>query len=156
MKLVNDEKNVKAVRRLQVKKVIPLNQTEHDKRIIDLVLKRLFNCTDKHPLHLENDIYKPLNIKLNSRQIKRIWGIINSTGLINPVIGFGNSGKVELTRTGYQLMSQYGGYNEYLASLNTQQPQTVILPIQLESDLDDVDPSEEEDNSKKKSAKQKP
>jgi hypothetical protein len=156
MKPVRDDKNHKAVRRLQVKKPIPLNQSEHDKRIIDLVLKRLYNCTDKNPLNLEADIYKPLKIKLEPRDVKRIWGIMNSTGLINPVIGFGNAGKVELTRSGYQLMSQFGSYKDYLNSLNNQQPQTVILPIQLESEIAgdaNTDSISENETTKRKSAK---
>ena len=59
-----------------------------------------------------------------------------SSGWVTPVIGFGNAGKVELTKTGYQLMSQFGGYSEYLtaAAAANQQPQTIILPIQIQDD----------------------
>lgn len=127
-------KNQNALRRLQVKKAIPLSQSDEDKRIIDLTLKTLYNDAHKGMLHLEAEIYKPLKIKLSYKEANRLWHIMTSTGLIAPVIGFGNAGKIELTRTGYQLMSQFGSYKDYIASLNNNQPQTVILPIQIEGD----------------------
>lgn len=151
------DKNLRAVQRLKVKTMINPNLPEDEKRIIDLVLKSLYHCTDKAGLDLQTEIYAPNKIKLNSRENNRLWSVMNSSGLISPVIGFGNSGKIELTNTGYQLMSQYGGYKEYLDSLdNGNQPQTIILPIQVEAETEDAagnDTNEKEEAQKKSAGK---
>jgi hypothetical protein len=117
-------------------KVDPVDKVAADKNIFDMVLKQLYNNADD-ALHLENQIYAPNNVKLNNKESERIWEIMISSGWITPVIGFGNAGKVELTKTGYQLMSQFGGYSEYLTAVQAnQQPQTIILPIQIQEDID--------------------
>jgi hypothetical protein len=145
----------KAFRRLRVKTPILVDQTQMDQHIIDTVLKTLYNNSDKDTLSLENEIYKPYKIRLPLREAERLWNIMTSTGLISPVIGFGNAGRVELTRSGYQLMSQFGSYKDYLASLNNHQPQTVILPIQIDSDNSDDENNEHTElkNLEKKRAK---
>ena len=117
----------------------PVDRMTADKNLFDIVLKQLYNNADD-ALHLENQIYAPNNIKLNNKESERVWEIMVSSGWITPIIGFGNAGKVELTKTGYQLMSQFGGYSEYLTAMQSnQQPQTIILPIQIQ----DQDDSEE-------------
>jgi len=130
-------RNRKALRLIKSKGSEPIDQSEYDKNVIDHVIKTLYNNSDKVSLHLDAEIYKPSNISLPFKESERLWAIMLGSGLISPAIGFGNAGRVELTKTGYQLMSQYGGYKEYLASVaNGQQPQTVILPIQIEGSDD--------------------
>lgn len=134
MKNIRQSKSQKALRRLKVQPVIPVDQPELDKHVIDQVLRTLYNNSDKITLNLETEIYQPLNIRLPFKETERLWETMLSTGFITPVIGFGNSGKVELTRAGYQLMAQFGGYKEYINSQSNHGPQTVILPIQIEGD----------------------
>lgn len=130
-------RNRKALRLIKSKGIETVDQGEYDRNVIDHVIKTLYNNSDKVSLHLESEIYKPSNISLPFKESERLWAIMLSSGLVTPAIGFGNAGRVELTKTGYQLMAQYGGYKEYLASLaNGQQPQTVILPIQIEGSDD--------------------
>jgi hypothetical protein len=128
-------KNKKALQRMKVRPVVVVERGELDKKIFDLVLKKLYDNSDKNMLHLEKEIYAPSNVQLPTSESERIWEVMISSGWITPVIGFGNNGKVELTRAGYQLMAQFGGYSEYLASINQpSQPQTIILPIQIQED----------------------
>jgi len=89
-----------------------------DRRLFDIVLASLYENADKDTLHMENDILKPLNINLPPNEADRIWEVMVSSGLVSPVVGFGNAGKLELTKAGYQLLSQYGTYSQYLQWLN--------------------------------------
>ncbi len=89
-----------------------------DRRLFDIVLASLYENADKDTLHMENDILKPLNIALPPNEADRIWEVMVSSGLVSPVVGFGNAGKLELTRAGYQLLAQYGTYSQYLQWVN--------------------------------------
>jgi len=89
-----------------------------DRRLFDIVLASLYENADKDTLHIENDILKPLNINLPPNEADRVWEVMVSSGLVSPVVGFGNAGKLELTRAGYQLLSQYGTYSQYLQWVN--------------------------------------
>ena len=89
-----------------------------DRRLFDIVLASLYENADKDTLHMENEILKPLNISLPANEADRIWEVMVSSGLVSPVVGFGNAGKLELTKAGYQLLSQYGTYSQYLQWLN--------------------------------------
>jgi len=130
-----NNKGKKAVVRMHTREAGIIDHKEADQRIFDTILKKLYDNTAKNMLHLENEIYAPSNITLKPEDAERIWEVMISTGWVTPVIGFGNSGKVELTRAGYQLMAQYGGYSQYLASVNQPaQPQTIILPIQVQEE----------------------
>jgi hypothetical protein len=60
--------------------------------------------------------------------------VLTSSGWVSPTIGFGKAGKLELTKAGFLMMSQFGGYSQYLASAQSNQPQTIILPIQVEGE----------------------
>lgn len=135
------DKNKKAVDRLHTREASLVEHKQIDQQVFDVVLKKLFDNTIKNTLHLENEIYAPSNIKLPAEDAERIWEIMISTGWVAPVIGFGNSGKVELTRAGYQLMAQYGGYTQYLATVNQPPPpQTIILPIQVQEEPEQEKP----------------
>jgi|GEM_PF-716553 hypothetical protein len=137
MKNIRPRKVKKTLNKLKVNPTtVTITRSEMDKRVFDIVLKTLYNNADKDVLHLEREIYAPANINLPHKEAERLWEVMTSSGLVTPVIGFGNAGKVELTNNGYQLMSQYGSYLEYLASIanNNQQPQTIILPIQVQAE----------------------
>ena len=119
----------KTVSKVNVKPVTVVDRSEFDKHVIDLVMRTLYNNADKDVLHLEEEIYKPANVQMPIKEAERLWEVMLGTGLVNPIIGFGNSGKLELSRTGYQLMAQYGGYLQYMATLSNQdQPQQIDLP----------------------------
>lgn len=138
-------RNRKGLRMLKGKAPVIVDQNEQDKQILDQVIKTLYNNSDKATLHLDTDIYKPLGINLPSKEYERLWEVMLSTGLVSPVIGFGNAGKVELSHAGYQLMTQFGSYNNYVVSLQSNHgPQTVILPIQIEGDQQEAEPQREE------------
>jgi hypothetical protein len=139
-----NNKSRKVLERMKVMPTVTLDRIEFDKKVFDLVLKTLYNNSQKDGLHMENEILSPQKLRLPANEAHRLWEVFISSGFVSPMIGFGNAGKLELTKAGYQLMSQYGGYSEYLTSVqNTQQqPQTIILPIQVQAD------EEEEQESK--------
>jgi hypothetical protein len=129
-----NNKNRRALKRMKVRPaVLPtiLDQSTFDKNIIDIILNTLYNNSHTDAMHLENEIYKPNNVTLSPKETERIWEILKASGWVTPVIGFGNSGKIEMTREGYQLMAQYGSYKSYLNALQAPQQQTFIVPFQL-------------------------
>lgn len=143
MKHIHPRKPKKTLTKFKVKPtVVTLSRSEMDKKVFDIVLKTLYNNADKDVLHLEHEIYAPANINLPHKEAERLWEVMTSSGLVTPVIGFGNAGKVELTNNGYQLMSQYGSYLDYLATIanSNQQPQTIILPIQVQTEEEQPQP----------------
>lgn len=146
------EKSVrkKTVKKVNVKPVTIVDRSEFDRHVIDLVLRTLYNNADKDVLHLEEEIYKPANVQIPLKESERLWEIMLGTGLVNPIIGFGNSGKLELSRTGYQLMAQYGGYLQYMDALTNQAvPQQIELPDgEDEGDCQEVTPPDSKDKKK--------
>jgi hypothetical protein len=156
MKHIRPSKKKKAIKRFKVQGMIDTNTSEVDKQVFDIVLETLYNNADKDVLHLEKDIYIPNNVKLSLKHAERLWEIMLSSGWVSPVIGFGNSGKVSLTQSGYQLMAQYGGYSKYLDAqkmAQQQQPQTIILPLQVQAEeTPEQEPNKEEP---KKAAEEK-
>ncbi|MCB0698947.1 MAG: hypothetical protein H6551_12155 [Chitinophagales bacterium] len=114
-------------------KSVAIDRNEIDKQIIDLVLKTLYYNSHIDVLHMEDDIFKAANLKLPYVESERIWEVLLNSGLVNPVAGFGMAGKLELSRTGYQLMAQYGGYMEYMDALTKSNNPTQIV-IEQESD----------------------
>ena len=122
-------KNQRLVKRLKVSLPPVIDRNQLDRFVIDTVLKTLYNNADIDTLHLESQIYKPNGIRMSRKESERLWSVMVSSGWINPVIGFGNSGKISLSRDGYQLMAQYGGYSEYLAAIHAVNQPTIILPF---------------------------
>ena len=109
----------------------PEERQELDRSVIDLVLRVLFENADRHAVDLNKDILDRAKIRLPERESQRIWDVLLGSGWVSPSIGFGKAGKLELTRAGFQMMSQFGGYNQYLASAQNSHQQTVILPVQI-------------------------
>ena len=130
-------KNNRVLRRMRVLPTPVIDTKEIDKKVIDTVLKTLYNNSDIDAMQIEEQIYKPNNISLNAKDAERMWEVLVASWWISPVIGFGNAGKITLTREGYQLMAQFGGYLQYLEALNSPQvPNTVILPLQIQEEQD--------------------
>jgi hypothetical protein len=120
----------------------PAERTELDRNVFDLVLRMLFENSEKNALDLQKDIFDKSRVKLPSSEMKRLWDVLTGSGWVMPSIGFGKAGRIELSKAGYQMMSQFGNYSTYLASVNNNQPQTIILPIQVESDEQEINAEE--------------
>lgn len=108
------DKQRHSLERLKVRTAATPAAINIDNAILDLVMKCLYEHPDKDVMNLEEEIYKPLNIVLPRKVSERVWESLKNSGMISPLIGFGNAGKVELTNTGMQIMSRYGSYNNYL------------------------------------------
>jgi hypothetical protein len=135
MKHLRLRKNKKQIKRIMLDPSSPAERVELDKNIFDMVLRKLYENPKNVALDLEKDIFQTSNFKLPQKESQRIWDVLTSTGWITPAIGFGKAGKIELTKAGFQLMAQFGGYSQYLASVQSSlQPQTIIMPIQIEAD----------------------
>lgn len=97
--------------------------------MIDVALNALYNNGDKTTRALNDEILIPNSISLPENEVERLWDILLSTNLVNPVIGFGNAGKLTLTNSGYQMMNQYGSYSAFLdEKLRQAQGQNMIFP----------------------------
>jgi len=110
-------KIVKSVR--QEKKTPTVNALDHseiDKSLCDLVLHSLYDNAHKSAMSLENEIFEPNHVKLPIQESQRIWNVLLGSGWVVPCVGFGNAGKIGLSKAGYQLMVQFGGYKQFLAS----------------------------------------
>ena len=91
-----------------------ISQKEIDIALTDLVLAKLYNDGDRQPASLEDEILTPANIKFTPSGVDRLWDVLLSTGLVSPVIGFKRSGRLAITNQGYQLMSQFGSYSNFI------------------------------------------
>jgi hypothetical protein len=133
------KKNIRINKSKKIGKIVlaPSNPTERlelDKNVIDLVLRLLYENADKNAVDLHRDVLEKSRIVLPSKEKQRLWDVLTSSGWVSPTIGFGKAGKLELTKAGFLMMSQFGGYSQYLASAQSNQPQTIILPIQIEGE----------------------
>lgn len=141
---------VNKVKKANVKPLTIVDRNEVDIAIIDIVLKALYHNSHIDTLHIENDIYKNSKIEIPYVEAERLWEVMINSGLVNPVAGFGNAGKLKLSRTGYQLMAQYGGYREYVTSVKSNnQPQrmqeTQADQPQAENDCNELSDTEDDD-----------
>jgi len=111
---------------------------ELDRYVFDLVMKCLYHNSDKSELSFEAEILKHAKVKLPHKEVTRLWNVLASSTWVAPTVGFGRAGKLELTHAGYQLMSQFGGYKEYISSVEEgQKPQTIIMPISVSNEDDE-------------------
>ena len=115
-------------------------KNESDKRIMDLVFKALFHDADKNALNFETEILRPHKVKVPGPEASRVWTVLVNPGWVSPVIGFGNAGKLALTKVGLAMMQQFGGYIDYLeAASHAQTPtETIIMPIDPGGTLPDI------------------
>lgn len=111
-----DNKHHRALKRLKERTINQQNvqQVNPDVAIVDLVLRCLYDNPEKNAMSLDEEIFKPHGITLHRKASEHVWDVLMTSGLISPLIGFGHAGKVELTKTGIQLMTQYGSYSRYL------------------------------------------
>ena len=111
-------KNVKSVSQEKKTPSSKKNQdhAELDKSLCDLVLHSLYDNAHKSAMNLENEIFEPNHVKLPIQESQRIWNVLLGSGWVVPCVGFGNAGKIGLSKAGYQLMVQFGGYKQFLDS----------------------------------------
>lgn len=106
------------MKRMKVRPIPEIDRNEMDRNIFDVVLKYLYINADKNVLDLDNDVLSHMTIKLPAREKERVWDVLTSSGWVSPKIGFGNAGKIALTKAGFQLMSQFGSYSDYLLAVH--------------------------------------
>jgi hypothetical protein len=98
---------------------VQLTQKDVTNILLDIAMKSLYNEGDKVELKLVEDILRPNKIEFSSEQsLESYWDILTNSGFIKPSIGFGNSGKISLSKTGFDIMSNYGSYMEFLKAKN--------------------------------------
>lgn len=144
------------MKKSEIKPITIVDRNEIDVKIIDLVLKTLYHNSHIDTLHIERDIYQKAKLKIPYIEAERLWEVMLNTGLVNPVAGFGNAGKLKLSRTGYQLMAQYGGYTEYIKTVKRPSPPEEINEENKSTELTDeeaVEPEAKDDNSADESEK---
>lgn len=134
----NQNKKGQIVKRFRnrCQQIVMADKKQQDIHMIDVALNALYNNGDKTTRALNDEILIPNSISLPEPEVERLWDILLSTNLVNPVIGFGNAGKLTLTNSGYQLMNQYGSYSAFLdeklrqaqAGQNMVFPQFIIEP----------------------------
>lgn len=138
----NTAKKQSSIQRLRSRSAQMPAQREQDIKVIDTTVRALYNDGDRMPLDFKKEILSRHKISISDKYTERIWDILLSTGLVSPVIGFGNSGKLTLTNDGYQLMNKFGSYSAFLEAMQVQQQaqQGMQLPqfiIQAEDDNDE-------------------
>jgi len=132
-----------------------LSQKEIDTQLLDIILQALYNNGNKLSLSLTKDIFDTLKIPYNQEGSERIWEILINTGFVSPVIGFGNEDKMDLTTDGYKMMTRYGSYKAYLATLeqNQNNPKIVIQANHQEQTAAKDTPKKEDNNTESDQSK---
>lgn len=142
-------KKMREIRNVQQQQTVTMTRFELDRQVFDLVLSTLYENSDKNVLDLQREIFKPYHVQLPPKENERIWDVLVSSGLVNPVMGFGNAGKLELSKAGFQLMTQYGSYTGYLAANQAQhEQQRPTFLVQLPQNPEP--PQEEEQQGEEK------
>ena len=97
------------------KEQVTLSPRDISNILIDISMRELYNDGDKRELKLVEEILSPNNIQFtDEKSLESYWDIITNSGYIKPSIGFGNNGKVTLSKAGFDLMSKFGGFKEFL------------------------------------------
>jgi len=139
-----------------------MDKKEQDVYLIDLILSKLYNEGDKTPASIDKDILEPNHIKFTNAGSDRLWDVIMSTGLVKPVIGFGKSGNLALTTEGYQLMTTFGSYKNFIEQREQQAraaapqavPQFIFSALPINKEGNEIEtPNENEDKKKKTGSK---
>ena len=149
-----ESRRKKALQRFKNRIPLPamLDRKQQDILIIDKALTSLYNDGDKVIRSLQNDILKTNKINLNEKDTERIWDIMMNSGLVHAVIGFGNTGKMDLTQDGYHLMSQFGSYAAFIEEQKrqlAQQNQPMQFPqFIIEQGGEEGKPNEEDETKK--------
>jgi len=93
-----------------------ITREDMDRLLFDLILSELYENSDINAISYD-EILKKHQVEIPDKEKERIWDILVNSMWVSPVVGFGQSGKLELTSQGYQLMTQFGSYSNYLASM---------------------------------------
>ncbi|MFT4062448.1 MAG: hypothetical protein QM642_08845 [Edaphocola sp.] len=146
----SNAKGKRAFQRFRNRVPLPnmLDQKTLDLRIMDTALAALYNEGDTVTLSLKEDVLNQNKIHLSDKGLERIWDVMINTGLVNPVVGFGNAGKLNLTKEGYQLMADFGSYTAFVdAKMQAarQQNQTLGLPQLILTQMEE--PEDHEDGT---------
>lgn len=114
---------------------IQLTHKDISNILIDISMKELYNEGDKRELRLVEDILTPNKIQFSNEQsLESYWDIITNSGFVKPSIGFGNNGKVSLSKAGFDLMNQFGSYMDFLRAQDPTRGSAVPNPqLQLPS-----------------------
>jgi hypothetical protein len=138
-----NNKQTQIVQRLKGRVVQAPSALNINDAVLDLVMKCLYEDPDKDVVNLDEDIYKRFNIVLPRKVSERVWDHMKSSGLVNPLIGFGNAGKLELSNAGTRLMDQYGSYADYLHAQRAATAQQMPFYVQIAGN----EPKEGDNNS---------
>src|ERR1700748_443302 len=95
-KIQGKQKRKKVLERYKNRVPLPamLDKKQQDIAIIDKALASLYNDGDKVIRSLQEDILQPNKVTLSEKDAARLWDLMVNTGLVHPVIGFGNAGKL--------------------------------------------------------------
>jgi hypothetical protein len=113
-----------------------ITRQDMDRMIFDVVLGELYENADVNALPYDG-ILEKYKIALPNKEKERLWEILAGSVWVNPMIGFGQAGKLELTTQGFQMMEQFGSYSNFLAT--TQPPSQQAMG----EDSDNNPPTEE-------------
>lgn len=98
-----------------------ITRQDMDRMIFDIVMGEIYEHSDVNELMFD-DILGKYKVQLPDNEKQRLWDVITNTSWVSPKMGFGQAGKLELTQQGYQLMSQYGSYSNYVAATQIAMP----------------------------------
>ncbi|HTN44884.1 MAG TPA: hypothetical protein VL098_00950 [Flavipsychrobacter sp.] len=101
-----------------------ITRQDMDRLIFDMVMGEIYENSHVNELHFD-EILSKYKVELPVNERERIWDVLITSSLVSPMIGFGQAGKLELTPQGFQLMTQYGSYSNFLAAT---QPQPLMQP----------------------------
>ena len=102
-----------------------ITRQDMDRMIFDLVMGEIYENSHINALPFD-DILTKYKVELPENEKERVWDVLVNSMWVSPTMGFGQAGKLELTPQGFQIMSQYGTYSNYLASTMPPQPQRNI------------------------------
>lgn len=117
-------KSNNAIKRLRVRNACMPPNRKQDIDLIDATLNAAYNNGDKRVIDLKTDVLDKCDCNYNDTMTNRLWDILDSTNLLSPVVGFGNRNKLSITVDGYNMMSKYGGYKNFLSHLQKQSEPT--------------------------------
>lgn len=114
-----------------------ITRQDMDRMIFDMVMGEIYEHSDVNELMFD-DILGKYKVQLPENEKQRLWDVITNTSWVSPKMGFGQAGKLELTQQGYQLMSQYGSYSNYVAATQmAMSNMQVVSPHQQTSEKQD-------------------
>jgi len=138
MKMAQEANNPEPQKQIQV------TQEQLDIIVIDITLRELFNNGDKKIIDFKKDVIEKYSIPADEPSIERYWDILDATQMVNPVVGFGNAHKLSLNSQGYNLMLQYGNYQNYINTM-IQQTQGQIID-EDEVQAPEIKPAQQAEN----------